>query len=51
MIIISDFEVEANLLSTILLPPFNNQLKEAIEAEKAVAGCNASVKDDMMGAY
>ena len=51
VIVISTFEVEANLPLTILSPPFNNQLKEAIEAGEAVAGCDALVKDDMMEAY
>ena len=30
---------------------FNNNIQEIIRQEKVVAGCNASVKDRMMGGY
>ena len=32
-------------------PPFNIQIKEVLRSGRAVARCNASVKNDVIGVY
>ena len=49
--LISVFNIEAHPLTTILALPFNSHMKEALINRKAVAGCNALVKNDVIGAY
>jgi len=44
-------EIEAFPPSTILLPLFSNQIKEAIENGKPFVGCDVSVKNNVMGVY
>ena len=49
--VISTFNVEATPPTKILAPPFNDHIKRIIETGNAVAGCNISVKNNIMGAY
>ena len=47
----SIFEIEAHPPMLIEVPPFTIQIKEALRSGRAVARYNASVKNDVMGAY
>ena len=49
--VISAFEIEATLPTLYLTPSFNEQIKVALQEGRAVAGCDASVKNDIIGAY
>ena len=48
---ISTFEIEATPPTLYLTPLFNEQIKVILWEGRAVAGCDVSVKNDMMGAY
>ena len=49
--IISIFEIEATLPTILRVLLFNVQIKQVLSTGRAVARCDASVKNDMMGAY
>ena len=43
IIIISAFKIEATLPNKYLAPPFNEQIKIALQEGKVITGCDASV--------
>ena len=49
--IISIFEIETILPIILRVPSFNIQIKQVLSIGRAVARCDASVKNDVMGAY
>ena len=49
--VISVFNIEVHPLTTILAPLFNSQIKKALQNGRVVAGCNTSVKNDIMRVY
>ena len=51
VIIISIFEIEATLPTILRVLPFNVQIKQVLSTGRAVAGCDASVKNNVMGVY
>ena len=51
IVIISIIEIEVFLPTLYLAPLFNKQIKQVLREGKVVAGCNTSVKNNIMGAY